>query len=164
MVCSLDGFIARKDGSVSWLESTDRYEQGVTLSDEDVAEFLKTIDCYVMGSRTYEHALQLGWPYGAVPVVVLTKRELSSKRKNVEFYSCDLKQLVNDKLKPNYANIWVVGGAMLVKNFIRMKLADNLIVAIMPVLLGDGTLFFDYLGQEHQSAPEGRKGLRGRYG
>lgn len=57
MVSSLDGFIAKKDGSVSWLESSDTYEKGVT--GESAEEFIKTIDCFVMGSRTYEHALEL---------------------------------------------------------------------------------------------------------
>jgi len=80
MVSSLDGFIAKKDGSVSWLKSTDNYEKGITLSEEDVEEFIKTIDCYVMGSRTYEHALELGWPYGEVPVIVLTHRDLTTDR------------------------------------------------------------------------------------
>jgi len=148
MVSSLDGFIAKKDGSVSWLESSDSYEKGVTLTEEDVAEVIKTIDCYVMGSRTYEHALVLGWPYGNIPVIVLTNRDLTTDRKNVEFYSGDLNKLVNDRLKTNYTNIWLVGGAMLAKDFIRLKLADDIIISIMPVILGDGTLFFDYIGQE----------------
>ena len=148
MVSSLDGFIAKKDGSVSWLKSTDNYEKGITLSEEDVEEFIKTIDCYVMGSRTYEHALELGWPYGEVPVIVLTHRDLTTDRENVEFYSGDLDKLVNDRLKPNYRNIWLVGGAMLAKDFIRLKLADDIIISIMPVILGDGTLFFDYIDQE----------------
>ncbi len=148
MVSSLDGFIAKKDGSVSWLESTDIYEKGVTLTEEHVAEFLSAIDCYVMGSRTYEHALELGWPYGDVPVIVLTHRSLTTDRKNVEFYSGDLTKLVNDRLKPSYRNIWMVGGPMLTKDFIRLKLADDIILSIIPVMLGDGILFFDYIGQE----------------
>ena len=148
MVSSLDGFIAKKDGSVSWLKSTDNYEKGITLSEEDVEEFIKTIDCYVMGSRTYVHALKLGWPYGDVPVIVLTNRDLTTDRENVEFYSGDLDKLVNDLLKPNYRNIWLVGGAMIAKDFIRLKLADDIIISIMPVILGDGTLFFDYIGKE----------------
>ena len=148
MVASLDGFIAKKDNSVSWLESPDTYEKGVTLTEADVARFIKTIDCYVMGSRTYEHALILGWPYGDVPVIVLTNRNLTTDRENVEFYSGDLSKLVNDRLKPNYNNIWVVGGAMLTKDFIRLKLADDIIISIIPVILGDGLLFFDYIGQE----------------
>ena len=67
MVSSLDGFIAKQDGSVSWLQSNYNYEKGVTLTEEQVEEFIKTIDCYVMGSRTYEHALRLGWPYADAP-------------------------------------------------------------------------------------------------
>jgi len=148
MVSSLDGFIAKKDGSISWLKSTDNYEKGITLSEEDVEEFVKAISCYVMGSRTYEHALELGWPYGDVPVIVLTHRDLLTNRENVEFYSGDLDKLVNNRLKPNYRNIWMVGGAMIAKDFIRLQLADEIIISIMPVLLGDGTLFFDYIGRE----------------
>ena len=63
MVSSLDGFIEKKDRSVSWMESSDNYENGVTLSDEDVEEFIKTIDCYVMGSPELMNLLwNLGGP------------------------------------------------------------------------------------------------------
>lgn len=148
MVSSLDGFIARKNGSVSWLESADHYEKGITLSEEDVEAFLKAIDCYVMGSRTYEQALELGWPYGETPVVVLTNRSLKANGKNVEFYAGDLGKLVNERLKPHYRNIWMVGGAKLAKDFIRLKLADELIISIMPIILGGGIPFFDDIGQE----------------
>jgi dihydrofolate reductase len=57
MVASLDGFIARRDGRVDWLETSDEFADGDTLDQEFVESFLKTIDCYVMGSRTYETAL-----------------------------------------------------------------------------------------------------------
>jgi len=150
MVSSLDGFIAKEDNSVSWLESSDNYPKGVTLSEEDVAAFLKAIDCYVMGSRTYEHALTLGWPYGNVPVFVLTSRDLTTERKNVQFCAGNLEKLVNERLRPNYKNIWMVGGAMLAKDFIGLKLADDIILSIMPIILGGGTLFFDYIGQEQK--------------
>jgi dihydrofolate reductase len=104
VVSSLDGFIAKKDNSVSWLESSgDAYEGGVS---EDSAEEVVKIDCFVLGSRTYEHALQLGWPYGDTPTVVVTTRELPSTRKSVEFYSGDLKRLVDVILAPRYGNIW----------------------------------------------------------
>ena len=76
MVSSLDGFIAKKDNSVSWMDSTGVYEAGASISQEEIAAFIKSIDCYVLGSRTYEHALELGWPYGDTPVVVVTSREL----------------------------------------------------------------------------------------
>ena len=150
MVSSLDGFIAKTDGSVSWMHSTDNYDKGVTLSEEEIEAFVKGIDCYVMGSRTYEHALELGWPYGEVPVVVLTRRDLASDRTNVEFYAGDLNKLVNEHLKPKYRNIWMVGGAMVTKEFMRLNLADDIIISIMPIVLGDGTLFFDYIGHEQR--------------
>src|ERR1044071_1038570 len=54
MAASLDGFIARKDGSVDWLETADEFAGGETLDPGVVEGFLKTIDCHRMGSRTYE--------------------------------------------------------------------------------------------------------------
>jgi len=150
MVSSLDGIIAKKDNSVSWFESTDNYENGV--AEGNAEEFMKTIDCFVMGSRTYEHALELsknfGWAYGDVPTIVVSHRTLPIDRKNIEIYSGDLDKLVNERLKPIYKNVWLVGGAKLAKEFIRLKLADEIRLSVMPVILGDGTLFFDHIGQE----------------
>lgn len=150
MVSSLDGFIARKDGSVSWLDSHDNFEDGITHTDEYVADFLQAIDCYVMGSKTYKHALDLGWPYGDKKAYVMTSQQWAYCDYNVEFYPGNLSYLVNSKLKPNYKNIWVVGGASLTKSFLKLNLADQIIVSIMPVILGDGKLFFDFIGQEQK--------------
>lgn len=150
MVSSLDGIIAKKDNSVSWFNTSDNYDKGVVGQDPE--EFLKTIDCYVMGSRTYEHAFELsksyGWAYGDKPTIVVANRNLPVDRQNIEFYSGDLNKLVNERLKPNYKNVWVVGGSMLTKDFIRLKLADEIRVSILPIILGDGLLFFDHIGQE----------------
>ena len=63
------------------------------------------IDCYVMGARTYEHALELGWPYGDTRVVVLTNRDWPESRKTVEFHSGDLVELISRKLAPRFHNI-----------------------------------------------------------
>ncbi len=57
MAASLDSFIARKDGRVDWLETSDEFANGETLEPGFIESFLKTIDCYVMGSRTCETAL-----------------------------------------------------------------------------------------------------------
>jgi len=149
MVSSLDGVIAKKDNSVSWLDSSgDVYEKGAP---EDSAEDVVTaIDCFVLGSRTYEHALQLGWPYGDTPTVVTTSRRLPSTRKSVEFYSGDLQRLVDEILAPRYGNIWLVGGAMLCQSFLRLGLVDEIRLAIIPVLLGDGLRLFDNSGAEER--------------
>ncbi|HTF31112.1 MAG TPA: dihydrofolate reductase family protein [Flavitalea sp.] len=150
MVSSLDGYIAKKDNSVSWFETSDIYEKGV--SGQNPEEFLNTIDCYIMGSRTYEHALELsksyGWAYGDTPTIVVTNRILPVDRQNIEFYSGDLNKLVDERLRPSYKNVWLAGGAVLAKDFIRLKLADEIRLSVMPVILGGGTPFFDHIGQE----------------
>lgn len=152
MVASLDGIIAKNDNSTSWFETADHYEKGIRLTELEIKDFLKTIDCYVMGSKTYEHALQLsksyGWAYGDVPTIVLTHRNLPIDRPNVKFYSGDLNSLVDEDLKPNYKNVWLVGGAMLAKDFIRLKLVDEIRLSIIPIILGEGKLLFNNLGQE----------------
>jgi len=147
VVASLDGFIANKDNSVSWMDSSDVYERGVT---DDGAEVIQSIDCYVLGSRTYEHALQLGWPYGDTPTIVITNRALPSTRKSVEFYSGELKRLVGEILAPRYGNIWLVGGAMLGQSFLRLGLVDEIRLMIAPVTLGDGLHLFGDSGTEQK--------------
>ena len=148
MVASLDGFIAKKDESIQWMYSQDKYEKGEKLSPGAIAEFLKKIDCYLMGSKTYERALEIGWPYGDTPVLVLTDRKLTSNNNSVEFYSGDIFNLVNDHLKPKYKNVWLVGGAMVTKEFLLQNLADEIVISILPIILGDGLPFFDYIGKE----------------
>jgi dihydrofolate reductase len=153
MVSSLDGFIARRDGRVDWLETTDAFEGGETLDPEFVQEFLKTIDCYVMGSRTYEMALDFeargfGWSYGDKPTFVLTRRDLQRTRDTVEFCSGDLAQLVNGRLKPTFRSIWFVGGGAVSSECLRLGLADEVRYSIMPILIGQGIRFFDGLDKD----------------
>lgn len=147
LVCSVDGFIARKDNSVSWMDTPlDVYEKGV--SESDAAASITPMDCFVLGSRTYEHALELGWPYGDTPAVVLTSRKLPSTRTSVEFCSGDPKRLILEVLAPRYGNIWLVGGAVSAQSFLRLNLVDEIRLAIAPVLLGEGLRLFSDCGAE----------------
>lgn len=136
--------------STSWFETQDHYEKGAV--EPTAEEFLKTIDCYVMGSRTYELALNLsksyGWAYGDTPTIVVTQRELPINRPNVQLYKGDLSSLVNQLLKPNFKNVWVVGGAKLVSDFIRSKLADEVRQSITPIILGEGTPFYNLIEEQ----------------
>lgn len=153
MAASLDGFIARKDGSVDWLETADEFVDGATIDPGFVEAFLKTIDCYVMGSRTYETALRfeaqgLGWPYGDKPTFVLTTRELPRVRDTVEFYSGDLAQFVNGHLRPRFRTIWFVGGGSVSGECLRLGLADEVRYSVLPILIGDGIPFFERLDRD----------------
>jgi dihydrofolate reductase len=150
MVASLDGFIARKDGGVDWLETSDVFAGGETLGSDDVPEFLSTIDCYVLGSRTYETALRFldqgfGWPYGETPTCVLTSRRLPQVRETVELLSIDLARLVNERLRPVYRSIWFVGGGAVAGECLRRGLADEVRCTVAPVLIGDGISFCEGL-------------------
>jgi dihydrofolate reductase len=153
MAASLDGFIARRDGRVDWLETADEYAGGDTLDAAYVEAFLKTIDCYVMGSRTYETALHfeaqgLGWAYGDHPTFVLTSRQLPRTRATVEFHSGDLVQFVNGQLRPRFHSIWVVGGGAVSSACLRLGLADELRYSILPILIGAGISFFENLDRD----------------
>lgn len=153
MVASLDGFIAREDGRVDWLETSDELEDGDTLDPDFVQEFLKSIDCYVMGSHTYETALAFeargfGWSYGDKPTFVLSRRNLPKTRDTVEFYSGDLTHLVNGRLKPSFRSIWFVGGGAVSGECLRLGLADEVRYSIVPVLIGKGIPFFAGLDRD----------------
>jgi dihydrofolate reductase len=153
MAASLDGFIARKDGSVDWLETSDEFAGGDTMDPGFVKAFLKTIDCYVMGSKTYETALSfeakgLGWAYGDKPTFVLSSRELPRTRDTVQFHSGDLAQFVNERLRPTFRSIWFVGGGMVCGECLRLGLADEVYYSILPILIGDGIRFFEKLDKD----------------
>jgi dihydrofolate reductase len=153
MVASLDGFIARKDGSVDWLETSDEFVDGATMDPGFVEAFLDTIDCYVMGSRTYETALAfeangLGWAYGDKPTFVLTRRELPRTRETVEFHAGDLAELVNGRLRHTFRSIWFVGGSELSAECLRLELANEIRHSIVPVTIGDGIPFFAKLDRD----------------
>ena len=150
MAASLDGFVARRDGRVDWMETADEFTDGETLDATAIARFLDGIDCYVLGARTYETALDFeargfGWSYGDKPVFVLTSRTLRKARDSVQFHHGDMAQFVAERLRPNFASIWFVGGSAVCGECLRRGLADEIRYSVLPVLIGDGIAFFDKL-------------------
>ncbi len=153
MAASLDGFIARTDGRVDCLETADEFTGGETMDAASAAEFLQTIDCYVMGSRTYETALRFesqgfGWAYGDTPTFVLTTRALPRTRDTVTFHSGDLAQFVNERLRPSFNSIWIAGGGAVAAECLRRGLADEVRYSILPVVIGSGIAFFESLDRD----------------
>jgi dihydrofolate reductase len=153
MAASLDGFIARRDGSVDWLDTSDEFAGGDRMDPASVDAFLASIDCYVMGSRTYETASRFeaagsGWAYGDKPTFVLTHRELPRTRDTVEFHAGDLARFVNERLRPRFRNIWFVGGGLVAGECLRLGLADEIRYSILPILIGDGIPFFEKLDRD----------------
>lgn len=156
MVASLDGFVAKPDESIEWLNYGHPYENGISLSKEEIDTFLKSINCYVMGSKTYEKALNYGWPYGDTPVFVISQRKLMTKRSTVKFLSGSLNSIFQE-ISSSYKNIWMVGGPTLAKEMLNLKLAHEIILSIIPIILGSGKLFFDQVNLEQKLILQGTK-------
>ena len=153
MATSLDGYIARQDGRVDWMETRDEFKHGEALDSEYVRTFLNAIDCYVMGSKTYLTALDFeakgfGWSYGDRPVFVLTSRVLARTRQTVTFHAGDLREFFEVRIKPTFKNIWVVGGGKLSGACVEAGIADEVRYSILPVLLGSGISFFEGLTKD----------------
>ena len=135
------------------METSDQFADGDTMDPDFVETFLKTIDCYVMGSRTYETALVfeakgMGWSYGDKPTFVLTSRDLPRTRESIEFYSGDLARLVNGRLRPTFRRIWFAGGGTVSGECLRLGLADEVSLSVLPILVGGGISFFEKLDKD----------------
>ncbi len=143
---SLDGFIARENGSIDWLT---KYEHS-SETDYGYSEFYASIGTVLMGRKTYEQVLGFGdWPYGEKKVYVFTrKKEPLRREKNVEFVSGDVGEFVR-RLKDNTEDdIWLVGGSQLIKVFLEEDLVQDLIVFMVPIILGSGIPLFDRIQKE----------------
>ncbi|MGH7559898.1 MAG: dihydrofolate reductase family protein [Gemmatimonadales bacterium] len=86
--------------------------------------------------------------YGDKPIFVLTSRDLPRNRDTVEFYSGDLAQFVNGRLRPTFRTIWFVGGGVVSGECLRLGLADDVRYSILPILIGDGIPFVEKLDSD----------------
>lgn len=144
LALSLDGFIARSNGDVSWL---DRYTE-----DAGFGEFFDSIDCLVMGRKSFEKVLSfdIEWPYGEKPVVVLSHAGVqipSHLEGTVEPMAGSPAEVASVLAQRGFQHLYLDGGAT-VRGFLEAGLVDSLILTRVPLLLGSGISLFDGLGQE----------------
>jgi dihydrofolate reductase len=138
---SLDGFIARNDGDISWLYCDQDY---------GYKAFLKTIDAVVMGRKTYEQVLTFGeYPYkGMLGYVVTSRKKLEGPAKQVRLYNGSLSVLVDEIKQKNKKDIWLIGGGQLVSGFLNAGLIDEIVLSIHPIILGKGIPLFPDIRHE----------------
>ena len=143
---SLDGFIARENGSIDWLT---KYENNPE-TDYGYSEFYASIGKVLMGRKTYEQALGFGeWPYREKKSYVFTRQKESIRRENnVEFISEDIGEFVRQLKRNTEEDIWLVGGSQIIKVFFEENLVQDLIVFVVPIILGSGIPLFDHIGKE----------------
>jgi dihydrofolate reductase len=146
IACSLDGFIAREDGSIDWLTEYDNNPE----TDYGYSEFYESIGTVLMGRKTYEQVLGFGeWPYEEKKAYVFTRQKESlHHEKNVEFISGDIAEFVRRLKENTNQDIWLVGGSQLIKAFLKENLVQDLIVFVVPIILGGGIPLFDHIGKE----------------
>jgi dihydrofolate reductase len=138
---SLDGYIARPDGSVDWLESLPNPNQ----LDYGYSQFLETIDTVVMGRKTYEEILGFGipWPYGNCQTRVVTRNPgLEIRSENTGLLGSDLKTSLEELRQQPGKDIWIVGGGILISHLLSHDLIDEIILFMMPIVLGEGIPLF----------------------
>lgn len=144
---SLDGYIAKLDGSVDWLKGSS------DISDVDVGynAFYQSIDTIFMGRKTYEQIIyELSpdkWVYKGKKTYVVTTKEFANTG-DVTFLGSDFMEIVRELKKKEGKDIWLVGGASLIDEFQNQNLIDRYIITIIPTILGSGISLFDRRDKE----------------
>lgn len=136
--CSLDGFIAKPGDDLSFLKRVEKEGE-----DYGYAEFYDTVDTVILGRRTYEWVKkQIDYPLHATKRTYIITRELRQSEGLTSFYADDLYDLVHRLKLKEGKNIFVDGGAEVVRMMMNARLLDELIISIIPVVLGKGTRLF----------------------
>lgn len=135
---SLDGFIAKEDGDISWLSIVDRHDEDYGYND-----FINTVDTVIMGRKTYEKLLSFGieFPYNDKKCFVLSKT-MKGNEHNIEFYNGDISELIERLKEEEGKNIFIDGGSEIIRTFRNKNLIDEYVISIIPVLLGKGIPLF----------------------
>jgi len=135
---TLDGFVAGKDDDLSWLMPYASVDYGY-------GEFYQGIGAIILGKRTYDHIVaNWDWPYANVPVFVLSDEPLKNMPSKGEIHAVNgaIEDVLEQAKQKTDKNIWIGGGAHVVQDFLRQGLADEIVITVVPVLLGGGIRLF----------------------
>jgi dihydrofolate reductase len=133
LAVSADGFIARPDGDVGWLDRPRR------AGDYGMAAFYRTIDTVIMGRKTYEFALKFGQKaYAGKKNYVFSHTLRPTARARVEIVSGDVGELAMKLRSEEGKDIWLVGGGDLAAAFLDAGQLDEIVVHVIPTVIGEG--------------------------
>jgi dihydrofolate reductase len=136
---SLDGFIATTGDDLAWLLQFDGFEGGK----ESYESFMDGVGCIAMGGETFAWLMEHepgNWPYPAIPCYVFTRHEHAAPPgSDITFVRGDVREFIGDlKDDAGEKNVWMVGGGNLAAQFADAGLLDELIISVIPVVLGEG--------------------------
>ena len=142
---TLDGFIADSDDQIEWLTG---FESGYQGEGEKVLDaidsYIEGVGALVMGSSTYEYILGHDWPYGERPTWVLTSRELPpTEGADIRFHNGPVADIHDEMVAAaGDRDLWVVGGGPVASDLVDAGLLDELLLTVVPVVLGSGKPLF----------------------
>lgn len=135
---SLDGYIAKEDDDISWLSIVEKENE-----DYGYKEFIKSIDTVIMGRKTYEIVLSLGIEFlHKDKKYYLLSKTIKKSEDNIEFYGGSIEDLIQKLGTEEGSDIFLEGGAEVIKEFQSRNLIDEYIISIIPILLGRGIRLF----------------------
>ncbi len=139
---SLDGFIADREGSVDWLAPYDARLYGYD-------KFISEVGALIMGRRTYEliFAIGEGWPYAGKPVYVLSSTSLGDVPEGVVTHPRGIRAALQQARDTTRKDVWIVGGAVTMQSALEEGLVDMIEIFLVPVLLGSGLNWLNYLSR-----------------
>lgn len=143
---SLNGKIAKSDGSVDWLEAIPNPEK----SDYGYSDFYNTIDTTIQGNNTYKQILEWGidFPYADKKNYVFTRKQALKNTEYVEFISKNHIEFIKQLKKEKGQDIWLIGGGQLNTLFLSQNLIDEIQVFVMPIVLTEGIELFEALPKD----------------
>ncbi|MBV6643463.1 MAG: dihydrofolate reductase [Cyclobacteriaceae bacterium] len=145
---SIDGYIARPNGKVDWLEYPDFMIEG---EDFGYQKFIKTIDTTIMGGDTYKEVLGFGipWPYADKKNYVFTRSNYPPME-TVTFVGENIGQFVKELKAQPGKDIWLIGGGKINSIMIEENLIDEMIISVMPITIGEGIPMFSRVSHEQK--------------
>ena len=132
---SADGFIARKDGNVDWLN------RPRTAGDYGMRDFMKSVDTILLGRKTYDWAINFGGgrAFGKkTKYYVFSRKPPSSTSSAVEFVKKPIKEFATQLRDQKGKDIWMMGGGSIIASFLDAGEIDEFIVHVIPVFIGEG--------------------------
>ena len=142
LAVSLDGYIASRSGDQSWLNNS--MAKG---EDYGFDATMKRTGIFIIGANTYREMLKSGMAGGRERTYVITKEKDLKKGSRTQFYDGDLKELAEPDKSETDKDIYIWGGGSVITQFIALDLLDELDIAVLPVLLGDGIPLFGRTGR-----------------
>ena len=138
IAASLDGFISKPNDDLSFLSIVQKEGE-----DYGYSEFISTIDTVLVGRRTYDWVMSQvsEFPHSDKETFIITRKSKPSAE-NIHFYSGDLKELVTSLKAKSGKNIFCDGGAELINGLLKDDLIDEMIISVIPVLVGSGIRLF----------------------